>query len=65
MIDVDYQCRLKYGYAGASAGKTKLEILAAETLDSWIQQAVKGEMADAAEFLAIIAAHIEKYRSKF
>lgn len=61
---VDHQCRLKCGDAGASAGKTKLELAAQEALASWKQQAVKGEMERATEFIEILNARVETFPSK-
>jgi len=48
-------------YAGASEGKTKLELAAQETMDSWRQQAEKAEMVDHLEFLEIYDGHVEVY----
>ena len=61
---VDYQCRLKCGYAGASAGKTKLALLAQETMASWRAQAERAEMADHVEFLELYDGHVEVFTSK-
>ena len=61
---IDDRCRLKCGYAGASAGKTKLALLAQETMASWRAQAERAEMTGYVEFLKIFDEHVEVFTSK-